>query len=181
MGRLRDRGGLRWGPPACLAWRGLTPRKDLKLQPVCILLQGMGRKQTDKRRSGKCRCQREMISLLSGRVMPAHGRKEIFGWNTMWRHRDSPSHKALGEGCCWQQDVFIYINTCTKNKPQGKAVCGPGALESTANAELFQSKLPGRIPAGSSGLLPKRVEMTLGWEVPVRSLVLLLLARVQLS
>lgn len=98
----------------------------------------------------------------------------------MWRHWDSLSHKALGEGCCGQWDVFICVNTCTKNKPQGKAVCGPGALGRAANAELFQAKLPGRIPAGNAWLLPKRVEMLLGWEVPVRSLDLLLLGSVKI-
>lgn len=170
------------GTPCLLCTGGApTPRKELQLQPVCTMCWGTGRKQRHKRRSGKRQWQREMISPLSGRVMPAHSRREMFGWNTVWRHWDSPSHKALGKRRCWQPGGFIRISTCPENEPRGKAVCGPSALGRVANAELFQCKLPGRIPAGNAGLLPERVEMTLGWKVPVRPLALLLLACVQLS
>ena len=158
---------------------GLTPRKELKLQPVCVLLRRTRRKQTDKRRSGKC--QRQRISALSGRAMPPPGRSEVFGWSAAWRHQDSAPHKALGEGHCWQQCVSIGIETCADSQPRGKAACGLGALGSTANVELFQSQLPGRIPAGKAGLLPKRAEMSLGWEAPARSLALPPPERVQLS
>lgn len=78
---------------------------------------GHGEKTGGQKEEQKMLVAKRNDLTLSGRVVPAHGRKEIFGWNMMWRHQDSLSHKDLGEGCCWQQDVFIYIDTCTKNKP----------------------------------------------------------------
>lgn len=87
------------------AGRGVAPRKRSEMMAKQKLLRrvalgsqsGTGRKQMGERRSGKCKWQR-VISLPPGWAMPTHGRKEIFGWNTVWRHWDSLSHRALGKG-----------------------------------------------------------------------------------